>query len=123
MKLPSEHRSVSAYEGETLWNHSAHIVDFVKAVVEDRALRNDGPEATEMVSSLRNLVQALEGLAAVRCPAFPDLGLAKDPANSPMPPLEAVVAVLRWAKGSSLITNGGHKPSNTNIRSRVEYQH
>lgn len=109
MKLPGEHQSVSAYEGETLWNHSAHIVDFVKAVVEDRVLRNDGPEASEMVSSLRNLVQALEGPASVRGPT-PDSGLAKDLANPPMPPLEAVVAVLRWAKGSSLITNGSQAP-------------
>ncbi|KAF2493075.1 hypothetical protein BU16DRAFT_466133 [Lophium mytilinum] len=92
------HRPVSASAGESLWGHSTHIIDFVKAVVEDRGLGDVGPEASDVLSSLRNLIQALEDPAAVRDLSSPEVDVAKYQAKPPMPPLEAVVAVLRWVK-------------------------
>ena len=80
---------------EPLWGHSAHIIDFVKAIVEDNGSRDVGSETSEVVSSLRNLVQILEGPADVRNLSFLECKVAEYQAGPPMPPLEAVVAVLR----------------------------
>jgi hypothetical protein len=94
-----ERKSRSAPSGEALWDHSVQTIDFIKAVVEDRGLRAVGSEGTEVVSALRQLVQDLEKPAAVRGLSFPRVELSKYQANPPMPPIEAVVEVLRWAKG------------------------
>ena len=117
-----ECQSVPAPGGELLWDHSAHIIDFVKAVLEDRGTRDIGLEAGEVLSSLRKLVQALEDPAAARGLSFPKAKLAKHQASPPMPPLEAVVTVLRWAKGSLLTTNACLEFSNINIRSQGIYK-
>lgn len=91
---------LSTPASEPLWDHSAHIIDFVKAVVEDKGSRDVGSETSEVFSSLRTLVQILEGPADVRSLSFLESKVAKFQADPPMPPLEAIVAVLRWAKGS-----------------------
>lgn len=100
-----EHQPLPASGGEPLWDQLAHIIDFVTAVVEDRGSRDISPEASEVLSSLRNLVQTLERPAAMRDLSFPEAKVAKYQADPSMPPLEAVVAVLRWAKGSFLTKN------------------
>jgi hypothetical protein len=87
---------VAPLDGETLWDHSAHIIDFVKAVLEDRDALNVEHEASEVLSSLRKLVQTLDDPTATRGLFFPSAKPAKPPH---MPPLEAAVTVLRWAKG------------------------
>ena len=117
-----ESRSISAPSGEPLWDHSAHITDFVKTVLEDRGSRDVGTEASEVLSSLRKLVQALEDPAAARGLSSPGARLAKHQANPPMPPLEAVVTVLRWAKGSLLTTMHVSKFPNMSLRSRRVYK-
>ncbi|KAI1378884.1 hypothetical protein F4677DRAFT_443364 [Hypoxylon crocopeplum] len=94
----AEQQPTSTTGGEPQWDHSVHIIDFVKAVVEDAGLRNARPEESEVLSSLRNLIQALEGPAVVRDSTFPEIKVARYQNGPPMPPLEAVVAVLRWAK-------------------------
>lgn len=76
------------------------MIDFVKAVLEDRDSRNVGPEASEVLSPLRKLVQTLDDPAAARFSSLPEAKFAKRQTNPPMPPLEAVVTVLRWVKGS-----------------------
>ena len=121
VKPLTEHQPISASGGEPLWDHSAHIIDFVIAVVEDIGSRDIGPEASEVLSSLRNLVQTLEGRAAARDLSFPGAKVVEYQADPPMPPLEAVVAVLRWAKGSLPTTDGCHECPNMNIRSRGVY--
>ncbi|KAI1105790.1 hypothetical protein F4804DRAFT_340971 [Jackrogersella minutella] len=85
-------------KGDFLWDHSVHIIDFVKAVVEDRGLREDGTEASGVVSSLRKLVQTLENPTAIQESSLLEAKVMKRQAGPHMPPLEAVVAVLRWAK-------------------------
>ncbi|KAF2181556.1 hypothetical protein K469DRAFT_671308 [Zopfia rhizophila CBS 207.26] len=87
----NEQKSVSICD-ESQWDHSGHIIDFVKAVVNDRDSRYVEPEAGEVLLSLRNLVKALEDPTPIRNSYLPKA------ADSTMPPLEAVLAVLRWAR-------------------------
>ena len=100
----TKHRPINPSCGEPLWDHSAHVVDFVKAVVEDRGSRNAVPEATEVLSSLRNLVQTLEEPSLIQDSSFLEATVAETASDPDMPPLEAVVTVLRWAKGWFLAT-------------------
>ena len=99
MDALTKYRSIYPSCGEPLWEHSTHVIDFVKAVVEDRDSLNVGQEAIEVLSSLRNLVQTLEHPRLIEELSSRDARAAKFPADPPMPPLEAVVDVLRWAKG------------------------
>ena len=55
---------------------------------------------------MRNLVQTLDDPEAVLQLSCSQYKVAECQANPPMPPLEAVVAVLRWIKGWLLATNG-----------------
>jgi hypothetical protein len=83
------------------WSYSAHIVDLIRDVVNGESEGGDGPERSEVISSLRNLVQALE-----KPPHAQELSLSSsratfaDNSDKPlMPPLDAAVAILRWARG------------------------
>lgn len=78
--------------GQAQWDHPGHIVDFVKAVANNSDENHNTPEADEVLSSLKNLVQALEDPTPKQrtCPPVID---------SASPPLEAILAVLRWSKG------------------------
>ncbi|KAI1414111.1 hypothetical protein F5Y13DRAFT_179093 [Hypoxylon sp. FL1857] len=93
-----EHQSIAGCSSESLWDHPVQIIDFVKLVVEERGPGDAGSEESEVLSSLRKLLQTLEDPAAVLnlLTTFPKV--LKYQAGPPMPPLEAVVAVLRWAK-------------------------
>jgi hypothetical protein len=96
------HRPFSASFGNEphVWDHSAHIIDFVKAVVEGRGSEDVGSEARTVVSSLKNLVQALESPAAASGSLSSEAKATKHHAGPLMPPVEAAIAVLRWTKGS-----------------------
>ncbi|KAI9704645.1 MAG: hypothetical protein M1820_005393 [Bogoriella megaspora] len=96
---PNEFHAMSAPVGESLWDHSVHIIGFIKAVLEDRGSKYARPEASKILSSLKKLLQALEDPALVRGLSNPQVKLVKHQAKPSMPPLEAVVNVLRWAKG------------------------
>ncbi|KAK4043108.1 hypothetical protein C8A01DRAFT_32747 [Parachaetomium inaequale] len=84
--------SFSSPGTEPRWDHSSHIIDFVKTVIQNRGTREVGAGEAEVLSSLRGLVKTLDspaaGYKATRC--------RED--NYSMSPLEAAVAVLRWAK-------------------------
>ncbi|KAL2819062.1 hypothetical protein BDW59DRAFT_165217 [Aspergillus cavernicola] len=85
-------QSVVGGGGEPRWDHSTHIIDFVKAVLEDGVSRICGPEATAVLSSLKKIVHALDNPAATRhTPTMSQVAPS-------MPPLDAVLSVLRWAK-------------------------
>ncbi|KAJ3459334.1 hypothetical protein MRS44_015407 [Fusarium solani] len=85
------------------WDHSSHVIDFVRALVEDRSgMNRDGPgpdsESSQVISSLRNLLDALENPSITRN-SHPDASKTADQqASASMPPLESVVGILRWAK-------------------------
>jgi len=85
------------------WDYSAHILDFIKHVAEDSGLGSVGSEAFEVVSSLKNLIQSLENTNSARDLSFPEVGSSDEQSRSAMPPFEAAVDVLRWARGQPLI--------------------
>lgn len=96
---------ISTSGSETQYDHSAHIIDFIKAVVEDTRLRNVESEANEVLSSLRNLLQTLKKPNTASDPCC-TLGKGAAYQSDPiMPPVDSVVAVLRWAKGLLLLSN------------------
>lgn len=67
---------------------------------EDDSTQRDS-SSSPIVSSLRNLVDALENTDGARITSISEATPLQDPESLAMPPLEAVVAILRWAKGLS----------------------
>ena len=61
---------------------------------------NTAPASDDVIASLTKLVQEVEGPTVVRPLTCPDEEAGLCQADVSMPPLKAVVAVLRWAKGS-----------------------
>lgn len=80
------------------WDHSTHMVDFIKSVVADAGHRNDGSEASKVVASLKELTQKLEKPKAAPELTFPADSGIDPPQKGSLPPLDAVLDVLRWAK-------------------------
>ncbi|KAF7547811.1 hypothetical protein G7046_g8890 [Stylonectria norvegica] len=80
------------------WDHSIHIIDFVKTVIAGKPSSTLSKEPSPVISSLRRLVDAVESndtscsLRSVRD------GATKHAASSSMPPMESVVEILKWAK-------------------------
>jgi len=83
-----------------LWDHSVHIVKFIKTIVEDHDPNDGRSQAAEPLLSLRKILRLLEDPMASPCSGFE---LSKSKASSRMPPSEAVVTVLRWAKGRVIL--------------------
>lgn len=88
-----------------LWDYSAHIIKFIKTIVEDTNSQHVESHATEPLSLLSKLVQILEDPTASPCSGFKFM---RSQPNPSMPPLEAVVTVLRWAKGELVVLNRAH---------------
>lgn len=95
------HRQPDPERSEAVWDHPAHIIDFVKSVVEDVDSKNLQPEANKVFTSLENVLQILEGQAIAPVMPIQRVALSDHSSSSSMPPLDAVVVVLRWAKGKS----------------------
>ncbi|KAI0101628.1 fungal-specific transcription factor domain-containing protein [Nemania sp. FL0031] len=81
------------------WDHSAQVNEFVKTVAEDRASREDqGVEESDVLASLRRLARTLEDSNVLRDLSFPETRGIKLQDNVSMPPTEAAVRALRWAR-------------------------
>ena len=93
---------------QPIYDHSAHIICFIKDVAEAGASGDTGPASDDVIASMRNLVQEVEGPVVVRPLTCPDKEAGLCQADVSMPPLKAVVAVLRWAKGSLCTCTGRH---------------
>lgn len=99
--VPSEY-TVGTSQEPAKWDHSAQVSDFVRIVAEDRASKEDPrTEESDVLASLRRLARALEDSDAARDLSFPETRGAKLKDYLPMPPADAAVIVLRWAKGES----------------------
>ncbi|WQF88867.1 hypothetical protein CDEST_13881 [Colletotrichum destructivum] len=81
------------------WEHSFHVIDFVKAFVEDSRPDQGEESFSGTISSLRSLVAAMSNpvLGGHFCPVS-DSNPASKQIHARMPPLDAVLEVLRWAK-------------------------
>ncbi|KAI1459923.1 hypothetical protein F4805DRAFT_465878 [Annulohypoxylon moriforme] len=93
-----EHHPDYISNSNSLWDHSVHIIDFVKAVVEERCSGEDENESNGVLSSLKKLVRALEDPAAIKDLPSQQIKVAAYRTGPSMPPLDAVVSVLRWVK-------------------------
>ncbi|KAF5702474.1 hypothetical protein FMUND_13474 [Fusarium mundagurra] len=80
------------------WDYSAHIIDFVQSIIRDNSSVQEDTEWSSTVSSLKSLANALENPHMTRSqqpkPHEP-------PESITTPPLEAIVQILRWARGHS----------------------
>lgn len=107
-QLHPGNRSTSSNKNDTggersSWDHSAHIVDFVKTVVKESGSYLTDPDSTEVLGSLQSLLQTLESpVTKSRKPnATPHVA---DPGpDFSMPPSDAALSVLRWAKSGFTI--------------------
>ncbi|KAK7432250.1 hypothetical protein QQZ08_001195 [Neonectria magnoliae] len=86
------------------WDHSAHIIDFVKAVVEGKSSSRIDPDPSQVISSLNNLVNALEGNNTASGLFSSGNTVVKHQTDPPMPSMESVVEILRWAKAHANYT-------------------
>lgn len=91
-----EHRISSEAASIRSWDHSVHVIDFVRAVVE-RGVSGPADESAQAISSLRNLLNLLGNPGPAHASGT-EADFFKRPAARHMPPLDAVIAVLRWAK-------------------------
>lgn len=100
-KLPSVGSESSELVNSPQWDHSVHVIDFIKAVVENNASDTE-PESRQVVSSLKNLVNSLENPE----PAYglSDMKMqATNTSTSSLPSIDAVVKVMQWARGTPLL--------------------
>ena len=98
-------RSNDALDTEPRWGHSARIIDFVRAVCRDSDFYDD--EGGEVVSSLKSLLEVLENPSKARKQSLAEIERPSKAANGVPPTLEAVLDILRWAKGSLSLINHG----------------
>ncbi|KAI1114326.1 fungal-specific transcription factor domain-containing protein [Nemania sp. NC0429] len=96
--VPSEY-DVDVSQEPAKWDHSTQVSDFVRIVADDRASREDPRmQESDVLASLRRLARALESSDAARDLSFPETRGAKSQNHLPLPPADAAVIVLRWAK-------------------------
>jgi hypothetical protein len=76
---------------------SGHILDFVRSVVSDADARHVEAKNSSVFESLRQLLQTIERSKLASDFPFPQVNEQQKSGGS-MSPLDAAVAVLRWAK-------------------------
>ncbi|KAJ3548208.1 hypothetical protein NM208_g1130 [Fusarium decemcellulare] len=96
--VPVENHTTSSSITIPQWDHSAHVIDFVKAVLDDKGPGSTGSESGQVMLSLKKLVSALEGSGVAPAPLVVVSKASKEQAKTPMPPFESAVGILRWAK-------------------------
>ncbi|CAG9986514.1 unnamed protein product [Clonostachys byssicola] len=95
VKHGSQGVSLCAPGSNTHWDHSAHIIEFIKTFVEHIEPAYVGTEGGKVVSSMKTLLTSLENPKHLVIPK----AMAPAPeGNSEMPPLAASVDILRWAQ-------------------------
>jgi hypothetical protein len=99
---PQDCNPISTPGGESSLDESAQIIDFVKSFLSARNSKNVDSHMNEVTSSLVKLLQVLDGPADAPSLSFLTAKTAGPEASPSMPPLEAVLTVLRWAKGRPL---------------------
>lgn len=86
------------------WDHSSHIIDFIKSVVQEGASVYPNSEWDDTITSLKSLVDALENPQSAGKLASPEITVNDLEGTPSVPNLEAVLGILRWAKGMLLRT-------------------
>jgi hypothetical protein len=78
------------------WDHPEHMIDFVRAVLGDLK-RTEGDE--KVVTALTDLDESMQRSRHTLPPHVP-MGLDVEVQSQRMPPLEAILPVLRWVQGA-----------------------
>ncbi|GKU21467.1 unnamed protein product [Fusarium langsethiae] len=97
-KVPLKDRDASQSSPPPQWDHSSHVINLIKSIVQQGTSGYASPEWKDTVSSLENLVNVLEDPHASRCPASTEHIASNRTGNGPAPPLEAILEILRWTK-------------------------
>ncbi|RGP67108.1 hypothetical protein FSPOR_6164 [Fusarium sporotrichioides] len=97
-KVPLKDRNASQSSPPPQWDHSSHVINLIKSIVQQGTSGYTSPEWKDTVSSLENLVNVLEDPHASRFPASTEHIASNRTGNGPAPPLEAILEILRWAK-------------------------
>ena len=84
------------------WDHSSHIINFIKSIVQEGTSAYPNSEWDDTITSLKSLVDALENPQSARKLASPELTVNDLEETPSVPNLEAVLGILRWAKGMLL---------------------
>ncbi|KIY02886.1 uncharacterized protein Z520_01351 [Fonsecaea multimorphosa CBS 102226] len=83
------------------WEHSAHLIDFVKDIVEERRKTVPGDSAT--MASLRRFVRTAEAQKGFPTSVISKFTGPKQEEDVILPPVEATTAVIRWARDHAQI--------------------
>jgi hypothetical protein len=92
----SLNQSTPATGSSAQWEHSAHLVDFVRDIVEKRTNAVPGDSVT--LASLRRFLRTAETQVTFQIPPISTCPAAKNE-EVILPPVEATAAVVRWARG------------------------
>ncbi|KAL3601791.1 hypothetical protein FPOAC2_06065 [Fusarium poae] len=95
---PLRDQDVSQSSSHPQWDHSSHIINFIKSIVQRGTLGYTSPEWRDTVSSLEGLVNVLENPHPARSLPSIELISSNRTETAPTPPLEAILEILRWAK-------------------------
>ncbi|KAF2652653.1 hypothetical protein K491DRAFT_695375 [Lophiostoma macrostomum CBS 122681] len=95
---PETVTGLSASSDEIAWGNSTHVTDFIGAVVREGATRAVDLETNQVLSSLQLLLQRLGSPLTSSEVGFAREAETRSHDNTTMPPQDAVVAVLKWAK-------------------------
>ncbi|KAL6916611.1 hypothetical protein FSST1_008106 [Fusarium sambucinum] len=95
---PLKNRDVSQSSPHPHWDHSSHVINFIKSVVQRGTSGYTSPEWRDTVSSLEGLVNVLDDShPALSLPSQEHISSSRAE-TVPAPPLEAILEILRWAK-------------------------
>ncbi|KAI0164989.1 fungal-specific transcription factor domain-containing protein [Xylariaceae sp. FL1272] len=84
-------------EEPIVWDHSAQVTAFVRTIAGDEASREILLPESDILTTLKNLARTLDDNVA-RDLTFPEIRGIRPTADLPMPPAEAAILALRWAR-------------------------
>lgn len=95
---PIRHVADDSVNESRSWDHSAHIKDFIRAIVEEIPQHDVDPTNQEVLNPLKQLLNCLERTVVTRDLSFPECDDENEGYQEGKPPFEAAVDVLRFAK-------------------------
>ncbi|PVI00756.1 hypothetical protein DM02DRAFT_614115 [Periconia macrospinosa] len=100
LSAPQSHPA-SEHSPDQVWDHSTEVVDFVKAVVAEKESSLGTLAADDAVQSLKQALSSLTNSEGLRkLPCF-DMGISRSQSSPVLPPIDAVLVVLRWSQEHS----------------------
>lgn len=95
-----EPQGVSTSTSERHWDYSAHILDFVKAVVATPSSTSIKSASSETIDSLSSLIEILDDPSITQSTSKPKTTVLGSVSSPQMVPTDQVIEILRWARGA-----------------------